>query len=215
MTSRCEKHILRFPAGGPADDEHTSHLQGPQTLADIALVARESAYQVVLTARCAPLSALVIASSPPQEPFLATRQPYNGQPLLLSGLPLMWAAPSAGSLSRGPRPPWPRVGAMATRSAGHDAGAARVYPLVFLLMSCFDVYYFLITTSHYLGRHLCLPFAQGCARQGDLVRIVHQPVEDRVGQRRILDDFIVPPSSMACAVAHGGQNLLTPRVVPR
>jgi hypothetical protein len=33
--------------------------------------------------------------------------------------------------------------------------------------------------------------------QGDLVRIVDQPVENRIGQRRQPDGVILPPSSSA------------------
>jgi hypothetical protein len=60
MTGPCEKHVRCFPAWGPADNEQAPRLQGAQTLADIALVARASAHQVLMTTRHMPSGTLVI-----------------------------------------------------------------------------------------------------------------------------------------------------------
>jgi hypothetical protein len=130
----------------------------------------------------------VIASSPPQELFLQTRQTCTGPSFLLACLPVVWAAPSPAGAPLGPH--W-YAGGLAV---DQNAGASRGGPIRLLLRCCFDGRLFFITTSHYCGGHFDLPCAQGFALQGDRVRLGDQPVQDGVGQGRLPNVIRIPHS---------------------
>jgi hypothetical protein len=59
-TGPWEKHVRCFPAWGPADNEQAPRLQGAQTRAELALVARASAHQVWMTPRHRPSGTRVL-----------------------------------------------------------------------------------------------------------------------------------------------------------
>jgi hypothetical protein len=62
--------ILR-PPGRSANDEEAGAFQGPQAMAEMALVTVEGAYQLLMVACDRPPSPQVIGGQPSEEPFLA------------------------------------------------------------------------------------------------------------------------------------------------